>query len=266
MIESVNTMPVNPIKIYVIESGNAVADAISTRLSHLPYTLIRAPWKMGAEVDWLSVNLCDVLLLDLFSFSEDPDQHHPEQVLDRIEPSFAQVSIPVFVLAPESTQVRFVNAPKRVQVLTGTLNEAYMLKLATGISDVTHAPTTLPQILHIEDEPVMAKLVGHVLSKYASISHAATIKEAKALIQSQNFDLVLLDLSLPDGSGLDLVAEIKKTKNAPPIVIHSSHEVSDNIYNVEAVFAKGHTTEKAFVTTIQRFLKFNPVEKNAQPA
>ncbi len=98
-----------------------------------------------------------------------------------------------------------------------------------------------PNLLHIEDSADIYQVVSALLSDLVDITLATSLNDARQNLLEQDFDLVLLDLTLPDGSGLDLLAELK-AKNPPmSIIIHSSHDVSETTYNVDAVFAKSHT-------------------------
>lgn len=87
------------------------------------------------------------------------------------------------------------------------------------------------RILLVEDEPANRALVRSILARSprpelrGSVLHeAASIAEAAAVIASQPLDIVLVDVRLPDGSGLDLVAELQGRRTASParIVIVSA--------------------------------------------
>ena len=78
------------------------------------------------------------------------------------------------------------------------------------------------KILIIEDEPDIRKTLEYNISRegYKVVS-ASSLSEGKEQINSSDFSLILLDLMLPDGSGLDLCREIKsdKDKSSTPIII-----------------------------------------------
>ena len=78
------------------------------------------------------------------------------------------------------------------------------------------------KILIIEDEPDIRKTLDYNISRegYKVVS-ASSLSEGKEQINSSYFSLILLDLMLPDGSGLDLCREIKsdKDKSSTPIII-----------------------------------------------
>ena len=78
------------------------------------------------------------------------------------------------------------------------------------------------RILIIEDEPDIRKTLEYNISRegYKVVS-ASSLSEGNEQINSSDFSLILLDLMLPDGSGLDLCREIKsdKDKSPTPIII-----------------------------------------------
>jgi two-component system phosphate regulon response regulator PhoB len=78
------------------------------------------------------------------------------------------------------------------------------------------------KILIIEDEPDIRKTLKYNISRegYKVVS-VSSLSEGKEQINSSDFSLILLDLMLPDGSGLDLCREIKsdKDKSSTPIII-----------------------------------------------
>ena len=81
----------------------------------------------------------------------------------------------------------------------------------------------MPQrILIIEDEPDIRKTLEYNLSREGfDVMCASSLSEGKDSINADKFSLILLDLMLPDGSGLDLCRELKSDpkKNLVPIII-----------------------------------------------
>ncbi len=78
------------------------------------------------------------------------------------------------------------------------------------------------KILIIEDEPDIRETLVYNFSREGyDILSASSLLEARSQIESNTFSLILLDLMLPDGSGLDLCREIKsdKYKSSIPIII-----------------------------------------------
>ncbi len=75
----------------------------------------------------------------------------------------------------------------------------------------------MPTILIIEDDELIASSLARALSVDHHVIRASTIAEAGPLLQDA--ELVLCDLGLPDGDGLDLIERIAAERPALPVVV-----------------------------------------------
>lgn len=99
--------------------------------------------------------------------------------------------------------------------------------LQTTIQDFNQ--TNNNKILVVEDEELFARAVAKHLKKAGfDCECAANLADARALAKQFVPDLVLLDMRLPDGNGLDLIAEFIN-KNIKVIVMTAYGEVSDAV-------------------------------------
>ncbi len=80
-----------------------------------------------------------------------------------------------------------------------------------------------PRILLVEDEPANRALVRAIIARTSRaelrgvvLHEAATIAEARSMLASHPVDIVLVDVRLPDGNGLDLVTELRAHPDADP--------------------------------------------------
>ena len=79
-------------------------------------------------------------------------------------------------------------------------------------------------------------------------------------MQTQRFDLILLDLSLPGGSGWDLFADINALPLRPPVVVFSATDVADgDDRGAVAILVKAQTSNEQLLSTIRRVLQIKPV-------
>jgi two-component system response regulator PilR (NtrC family) len=84
------------------------------------------------------------------------------------------------------------------------------------------------KILVVEDEASMREMLEVALKKSGySITMVANLKDALAKIQSGLYDLVITDIKLPDGSGLDLIARSKTLPEKPPILLMTAFGSTD---------------------------------------
>src|SRR5262249_404571 len=78
--------------------------------------------------------------------------------------------------------------------------------------DLPSAPaaSALPHILHVEDDGDLTALLAAALKGRAHLVAARTVKEAEARLKSGTFSAVILDVGMPDGSGLSLIGAVGK--------------------------------------------------------
>ncbi|MFN2747037.1 response regulator transcription factor [Bacillus sp. z60-18] len=81
-------------------------------------------------------------------------------------------------------------------------------------------------VLLIDDEIRMLDLLELYLEKY-SCTKAASGEEALRLIEKQTFDLVILDIMMPEMDGWTLCAEIRKLTNVPMIMLTAKNGQDD---------------------------------------
>jgi len=92
-------------------------------------------------------------------------------------------------------------------------------------------------ILVIEDEPDIQKNLEYNISREGfNVFTASSIADAEVIIKSKEISLMLLDLMLPDGSGLDLCRSIKsdpKTESIPIIILTAKDDEVDRVVGFE---------------------------------
>ena len=91
------------------------------------------------------------------------------------------------------------------------------------------------KILVVEDDAPVRHLITVSLSAedYGVIA-AATAAEAVQLAASQNPDIILLDLGLPDGDGVEVIEKVRLWTETPIIVISARDEDTDKIEALDA--------------------------------
>ena len=93
------------------------------------------------------------------------------------------------------------------------------------------------RILVIEDEPDIRRNLEYNLGREGfKASSVGSLDEANEKLKSKKFDLILLDLMLPDGSGLDLCKKIKsnsETEATPIIILTAKDDEVDKVVGFE---------------------------------
>lgn len=94
------------------------------------------------------------------------------------------------------------------------------------------------QLLYIEDNDIIRKRVAETLRESSfGVKEVATAADAKRAFAEENFDLVLLDILLPDGNGIDLLRELRHGKNTSvPVIILSAlgEEIDERVSGLDA--------------------------------
>lgn len=92
------------------------------------------------------------------------------------------------------------------------------------------------RILFIEDDVAIANdMVTFLTGKGFTVAHAPNMQTAKDLLPTTNWGAVLLEWSLPDGEGIDLLPIIRKQADqASIIMITSKGQIADRIKGLDA--------------------------------
>jgi two-component system, OmpR family, KDP operon response regulator KdpE len=91
------------------------------------------------------------------------------------------------------------------------------------------------RVLVVEDEPEMRKFIRASLSSHGyRVIEAERASEAISLSTSHNPQLILLDLGLPDGDGIELTRQLREWSNVPIIVISARGREEDKVAALDA--------------------------------
>lgn len=91
------------------------------------------------------------------------------------------------------------------------------------------------RVLVVEDDREIRALMQSSLSVEGfEVQTAVTLGEASAMLRHRRPDVVLLDLGLPDGDGVDLVKEIRQQLTLPIIVVSARHQEEQKIKLLDA--------------------------------
>src|SRR6202034_1719883 len=107
-----------------------------------------------------------------------------------------------------------------------------------AVSEVTpitrrSTPERMPQsagrILIIDDEVEIRESLETLLQLEGyTVASAATAREGLAQIGERSFDVILLDLALPDKNGMDVLAEIQVSNPQQPVIMITAYGTVEN--------------------------------------
>src|SRR5690606_9736457 len=118
------------------------------------------------------------------------------------------------------------------------------------------------RILVVDDHAVVRAGVQYFISQVPDMKiegEAGTAQEAIRLIRAQEFDIVLLDINMPDKSGVEVLKQIKREKPDMPVLILSMHPESRYAVQILRSGASGYVQKEALadelVNAIQTILR-----------
>jgi len=79
------------------------------------------------------------------------------------------------------------------------------------------------RLLVIDDDPNIRNLCHRILAKEYDVQSATSCAQGRELLGMLRFDLVLLDLNLPDGQGLDVLRSIRESNQEIPVIVITGH-------------------------------------------
>jgi len=119
-------------------------------------------------------------------------------------------------------------------------------------------------ILLVEDHADTAEAMADLLSLMGHrVATAGTVAEALATAGRERFDLVVSDLGLPDGSGLDVMSELSRRYNLPGIALSGYGMEEDVRRSHEAGFSR-HLTKPVNLAALETAIRQTVRESLAQ--
>lgn len=110
-----------------------------------------------------------------------------------------------------------------------------------------------PNILHVDDDPDILQVTAETLRGVAEITSAVSLSQARRILAQMKPDLVILDLGLPDGSGLELLPELGAGRSGVPVVVYSAQDMDAALSErVEAVLVKSSASLADLTHTVRR--------------
>jgi signal transduction histidine kinase/DNA-binding response OmpR family regulator len=130
-------------------------------------------------------------------------------------------------------------------------------RLVEVVRRVVDMDREAPRILHVEDDPDIRELVTLALGGSTRIDAADTLEGARRRLAEHRYALIILDVTLPDGSGLDLLPVLGgQSAPPPPVVIFSAADSEPEIIRqVTLALTKSRTPIDKLAEAIQHIIK-----------
>lgn len=95
----------------------------------------------------------------------------------------------------------------------------------------------------VDDHGVVRRGLMEIISasgRTCEFVEAETLAQALDALENHTFDLAVVDISLPDGNGLDLVSRASRTRPEMPVVVLSMHQEAEYARRALALGARGY--------------------------
>ena len=127
-------------------------------------------------------------------------------------------------------------------------------KILTSINRIKKKNNVnLPKILHIEDNADIQHVVSTMLEQYATVSTANNLHQAKEMLETNDYDLFILDLMLPDGNGIDILPLLAQHR-APVLVFSDTQLNKQHAQYVNQALIKSSSSNETLLNTIMHLL------------
>ena len=116
-------------------------------------------------------------------------------------------------------------------------------------------------VLIVDDHPIVRQGLSQLINAEGDLEvcgDAASVEEARDLLESSEPDVVILDLSLPDSDGLELLKQIRRETRHLPVLVLSMHDESMYAERLLSAGANGYIMKQAaadqLLTALRRVL------------
>jgi PAS domain S-box-containing protein len=188
-----------------------------------------------------------------------PDQHGVDLFRD-IRADMKTRQLPVIVvsaIADRETQRLSGDAVQVIDWIEKPIDEKRLIDAVAH--SVDQSSTAPPRILHVEDEPDIREIVSNLIDGTYQLSAVGTLAEARQRLDREDFDLVILDLGLPDGCGASLLPMLAESTPQIPVVLFSATDIDADIArDVAASLVKSKTTNELLIDTINTTIAGQP--------
>lgn len=231
--------------ILVVEDDPDIANLLALMLSRGGYrTVIADSGERALEIldasDFAAMTL-DLLLPGINGL----------EVINRVRLNPATTDLPIIVVSASVADGRISidGDYSTLDWLPKPLDEGRLLA-AVGRIPACDQPRQ-PRILHVEDDVDLHRVIRVMAGERFIFEHAATLGQARAMLALTRYDIVILDLTLPDGSGWELLPLLRAQDPEPRIIILSGTDLSHaEVGKVEAALLKSQVSPHALLDAL----------------
>ncbi|MBA4177054.1 MAG: hypothetical protein C0505_10920 [Leptothrix sp. (in: Bacteria)] len=173
-------------------------------------------------------------------------------LIDELRGQEATVDLPIIVVSGRATEGRAAWAGDALTVLDWLQKPVDRDRLARALQQVLVSQAR-PRILHVEDDADVIQIIQALFEDIGDYTYAGTLADARAALATQHFDLLLLDLGLPDGQGIELLDLIE---NRMPVIVFSGEQADTALgQRVSAALTKSRTSNDQILAALRQVMR-----------
>lgn len=237
----------NAPRILVVEDEPDVAEVLAMLLTRSGYRVDVAHTGQQALAS-LADTVYDALTLDLML----PDISGLEVIRQlRQQPHMADLPIIVVSARMEEGRLAINGDFSAIEWLAKPVDESRLLQTLEDL--LTTLSNTQPRILHVEDDADLHQVIRTMVGERFDFELASSLREARERLALERFDVIILDVGLPDGSAWELLQEIRARQSEARVVILSGTEMTpDEARKVETVLLKSQVSPRELLDALTR--------------
>lgn len=236
-------------RLLVVEDEPDIARLLAMMLNRSGYQVDVAPDGETA-LNYLAHNEYAAMTLDLML----PD-HSGVSLIRKIRSQAKAKALPIIVVSAqiENGKLAINGEFNAIDWLEKPIDESRLIAAVAAALPQQNARRL--RILHVEDDADLHQIVATIGRKVADFDVAHTLNEARARLAQERYDLVILDIDLPDGSGWELLPQLKALAPSPPVIVLSGAEPNETQKEtVQSALVKSRVSNQDLLDSISRLL------------
>lgn len=164
--------------------------------------------------------------------------------------------LPVVIVSALATDRSTATPPEELAVIDWIDKPIDPTRLLHAIGQsLRPAAASAVRILVAEDDPDTRQVIVAVLEPLGQVASASTLAEVRQLLATEPFDLLVLDLEFPEGSGLELLPDLPQRDGAPiPVLVFSARELPAGRPGVTGTLVKSQTSNTELLGAVRALL------------
>jgi signal transduction histidine kinase/DNA-binding response OmpR family regulator len=232
-------------RILVVEDDPDVARVLGQMLARAGYAVDTAAsgaqaLERARQTPYAAITL-DLLLPDIGG----------QELIRQLRAEATTAAVPIIVISArmEEGRQQMGKDLSGVEWLAKPVDQTRLLGVLDHV--VSHHPAPHARVLHVEDDEELHAVVRSMAGGQFDFELATTLREARARVALERFDVVILDLTLPNESGWDLLPDLHAQQPDTRVVVLTGGELSElDSHRVDAVLRKGHVSPRELLDAI----------------